>query len=577
MNTDLTIARSVTPKPIQQIASGLGLRPDELWPYGTTKAKVPLSALTARLNDADGKYIDVTAITPTPLGEGKTTTTIGLLQGLARRGQHAMACIRQPSQGPTFGIKGGAAGGGRAQVIPMEEFNLHLTGDMHAISAGHNLIAAALDARLMHERNFSDAGWAARGLERLDIDPYSVTWKRVLDVNDRALRQIVTGLGSMRDGLPRQSGFDITAASELMACLALAADLNDLRMRIGRIVLGYRRNGSPVTADDLGVAGAATVLMKDAIHPTLLQTLEGQGVFVHAGPFANIAHGNSSIIADRIALKLADYVITESGFGADIGMEKFCDIKCRTSGLAPDAIVLVATIRSLKMHGGGPAVTAGKPLAAQYTSENIELLEKGCANLIKHIEITQTFGVPVVVAINKFPTDTDAELETVRRFTAGSHVHATVVADHWANGGHGAVELADAVVDACEAPADFRFLYPLDLTLEKKIETIATRIYGADGIMLSATAQSQLKRYQELGYGHLPICMAKTPLSISHHPQWKGVPSGYEFPVREVRASIGAGFIYPLCGDIQTMPGLPALPAFMGIDLDDDGQVTGLS
>lgn len=577
MNTDLTIARSVCPKPIIEIAAQLGLKPDELWQYGTAKAKVLHSSLAARSGLANGKYIDVTAMTPTPLGEGKTTTTIGLLQGLAKRQKRAMGCIRQPSQGPTFGIKGGAAGGGHAQVIPMEEFNLHLTGDMHAITSAHNLIAAALDARMMHERDFSDEGWAARGLERLNIDPEAVSWRRVLDVNDRALRNIRSGLGTKFDGIPRDSGFDITAASELMACLALANDLKDLRARIGRIVLGYRKDGRPVTAEELGVAGAATVLMKDAIHPTLLQTLEGQGVFVHAGPFANIAHGNSSIIADRIALKLADYVVTESGFGADIGMEKFFDIKCRVSGLVPDAVVLVATVRSLKMHGGGPAVTAGKPLPAAYASESLDLLQIGCANVIRHIEIAKSFGVPVVVAINKFPSDTDAELDLVRRLTVVSGAHASVVADHWARGGEGALDLADAVIDACEAKSNFQFLYASQLPLVEKIEAIATRIYGADGIALSDQAAAQLEQYEVLGYGEFPICMAKTPLSISHDPNWKGVPSGYDLPIREVRASVGAGFIYPLCGAIRTMPGLPARPAFMDIDLDDQGQVTGLS
>jgi len=362
-----------------------------------------------------------------------------------------------------------------------------------------------------------------------------------------------------------------------MACLALADDLKDLRTRIGRVVLGTSRSGKPVTAEDLGVAGAATVLMKDAIHPTLLQTLEGQGVFVHAGPFANIAHGNSSIIADRIALKLADYVVTESGFGADIGMEKFFDIKCRASGLVPDAVVLVATIRSLKMHGGGPTVAAGKPLPPAYSSEDLALLERGCANVIRHIEIAQTFGVPVVVAINKFPTDTDAELELVRKLTMATGAHASVVADHWERGGDGARELADAVVDACDSASEFQYLYPLDLPLVKKIETIATHIYGADGIALSDEAREQLTQFESLGYGKFPICMAKTPLSLSHDPKWKGVPSGYELPIREVRASVGAGFIYPLCGTVRTMPGLPVRPAFMGIDIDDDGQVIGLS
>lgn len=577
MNTDLAIARSITPKPIQRIAADLGLQADELWLYGKTKAKVLHTSLASRKQVANGKYIDVTAITPTPLGEGKTTTTIGLLQGLGRRDQRAIACIRQPSQGPTFGIKGGAAGGGHAQVIPMEEFNLHLTGDMHAITAAHNLIAAALDARIMHERDFSDEGWAARGLARLDVNVDSIMWRRVLDVNDRALRNIRSGLGTRYDGVPRNSGFDITAASELMACLALADDLKDLRARIGRIVVGYGRDGSPVTAEDLGVAGAATVLMKDAIHPTLLQTLEGQGVFVHAGPFANIAHGNSSIIADRIALKLADYVVTESGFGADIGMEKFFDIKCRASQLVPDAVVLVATVRSLKMHGGGPAVSAGKPLPPEYASENLALVETGCANLVRHIEIAQTFGVPVVVAVNKFPTDTNAELQLVRRLALASGAQAAVVADHWERGGEGATDLADAVVDATEVASDFRFLYPLDLPIRTKIETIATRIYGADGIDLTPEASNQLQQYEDLGYGGLPVCMAKTPLSISHDATWKGVPSGYRLPIREVRASVGAGFIYPLCGAVRTMPGLPARPAFMDIDVDDDGRVVGLS
>jgi formyltetrahydrofolate synthetase len=577
MSNDLSIARSVTPRPIRQVAGDLGLRPDELWPHGETKAKVLHSSLIARAHQADGKYVDVTAITPTPLGEGKTTTTIGLVQGLGMCGQRAMACIRQPSQGPTFGIKGGAAGGGHAQVIPMEDFNLHLTGDMHAITAAHNLMAAAVDARLMHERDFSDEGWKARGLTRLGMDPLTVTWRRVLDVNDRALRHVTIGLGGRKDGVPRDSGFDITAASELMACLALADDLQDLRARIGRIVLGYRKSGEPITAEDLGVAGAATVLMKDAIHPTLLQTLEGQGVFVHAGPFANIAHGNSSIIADRIALKLADYVVTESGFGADIGLEKFFDIKCRLSGLIPHAIVLVATVRSLKMHGGGPAVSAGRPLPTEYSVENLALLEAGCANLTKHIRIAETFGVPVVVAVNRFPSDTETELRAVVRASLASGAHAAVVADHWARGGEGAKELARAVMDACETPSDFHFLYPLDMPLKGKMETVATRIYGADGVLLSAEAESQVERFEALGYGHLPVCMAKTHLSISHDPTWKGVPSGFQLPVADVRASVGAGFIYPLCGAIQTMPGLPARPVFMDIDLDHEGRVVGLS
>jgi len=577
MKSDLQIAREARPKPIEEIAESLGLSRTDLILYGESKAKVRIDARSSQPERPAGKYVDVTAITPTPLGEGKTTTTIGLVQGLGRQGVRPVACIRQPSQGPTFGIKGGAAGGGHAQVIPMEEFNLHLTGDMHAITAAHNLIAAAVDARMMHERNFSEAGWANRGMQRLDIDPYSITWNRVLDVNDRALRQIVVGLGTKRDGVPRSSGFDITAASELMACLALTRDLQDLRRRIGRIVVGGRRDGSLITVDDLGVGGAAAVLMKDTVHPTLMQTLEGQAVFVHAGPFANIAHGNSSIIADRLALGLADYVVTESGFGADVGLEKFFDIKCRTSGIMPDAVVLVATVRSLKMHGGGPRVIAGRPLPAEYESENRGLLERGCANLVRHLEIARLFGVPVVVAVNRFPTDTDGELEFVRTVARDAGAHGAVVADHWARGGAGAEALAAAVMDACTVESDARFLYPLECTLVEKIETVARSVYGAEGISLSQTAEQQLDRYEALGYGGLPVCMAKTHLSLSHDPNLKGVPSGFVLPIREVRASIGAGFIYPLCGEMQTMPGLPVVPAFTAMDIDRDGRVVGIS
>jgi formyltetrahydrofolate synthetase len=577
MNDDLTLARSVNPLPIGRVASSLGLTPDELWLYGATKAKVLTSALASRCGEKDGKYVDVTAITPTPLGEGKTTTTVGLVQGLAKRGHRVMGCIRQPSQGPTFGIKGGAAGGGYAQVIPMEEFNLHLTGDMHAITAAHNLIAAALDARLFHEQALSAEQLASRGLKRLEIDPDQVLWRRVLDVNDRALRSVRIGLGGKVDGVPRDSGFDITAASELMACLALADDLKDLRARIGRIVIGYEKNGAAVTAEDLGVAGAAAVLMKDTVHPTLMQTMEGQGVFVHAGPFANIAHGNSSIIADRIALKLADVVVTESGFGADIGMEKFFHIKCRASGLVPDAVVLVATVRSIKLHGGGPSFAAGRPIPEAYHQEQLDWVEAGCANLMRHIEIARLFGVPVVVALNRFPTDTDAEVESILSHARAAGAHAAVEATHWTHGGSGAAALADAVMDACEASSKLQFLYPLEWPLARKIEAIASQVYGADGVEFSDLAGEQLARFESLGYGRFPICMAKTPLSISHDPNWKGVPSGYLLPVREVRASVGAGFIYPLCGTVSTMPGLPARPAFMDVDLDEDGEVSGLS
>jgi len=576
MNEDLRIARSVKPRPIEAVASDLGLARDELILFGEHKAKVRADAVERRTERPVGKYIDVTAITPTPLGEGKTTTTLGLVQGLAKRGATAVACIRQPSQGPTFGIKGGAAGGGHAQVIPMEDFNLHLTGDMHAVGAAHNLMAAALDTRMMHERDFSDAGLRERGLERLGIDPAAVTWRRVVDVNDRALPHVTVGLGARQDGIPRESGFDITPASELMACLALAADLRDLRRRIGRIVVAFRPDGSPVTAEDLGVAGAATVLLKDAIYPNLMQTLEGQGVFVHAGPFANIAHGNSSIIADRVALRLADYVVTESGFGADIGMEKFFDIKCRASGLAPSAVVIVATVRALKMHGGGPAVRPGSALPDAYVREDVELVERGAANLVRHVEIARKFGVPVVVAVNRFPTDTERELSSVRH-AAESSGAACALADHWARGGEGALELADAVAAACEETATPRFLYPLDLPLRRKIEIIAREVYGADGVSYTDEAEASIDRYEALGYGNLPVCMAKTHLSLSHDPTRKGVPAGYTLPIREVRASVGAGFVYPLCGDMQTMPGLPARPAFMGIDIDEKGEVVGLS
>jgi len=576
MNRDLEIARSVTPRPIVDVAADLGLKPSELMAFGDAKAKVRISAYAARRSQPNGKYIDVTAITPTPLGEGKTTTTLGLVEGLGARGTRAVACIRQPSQGPTFGIKGGAAGGGRAQVVPMEDLNLHLTGDFHAVTASHNLIAAALDARVMHERDFTDAGWEARGLKKLRIDSNRLVWRRVLDTCDRALRHTVIGLGGKGNGVPRESGFEITAASEIMACLALADDLADLRRRLGRMLVAFDASGRPVTAEDLGVAGAATALMKDAVHPTLLQTLEGQGVFVHAGPFANIAHGNSSVIADRIALKLADVVVTESGFGADIGMEKFCDIKCRASGLEPDAMVLVATVRALKMHGGGPRVTPGKPLPEPYTHENLGLLEAGLPNLLRHMEIVGTFGVPFVVAVNRFPEDSPRELEVLRRAAEMGGATA-VVADHWARGGEGALDLADAVLEVASRPKSFRFLYPLEAPLRAKIEIIAREIYGASGVAFAAGALHDIERCERLGFGSLPVCMAKTHLSLSHDPDAKGAPSGFTLPVREVRVSAGAGFVYPLCGDMQTMPGLPVRPVFMDIDVDDEGEVVGIS
>jgi methylenetetrahydrofolate dehydrogenase (NADP+)/methenyltetrahydrofolate cyclohydrolase/formyltetrahydrofolate synthetase/formate--tetrahydrofolate ligase len=459
----------------------------------------------------------------------------------------------------------------------MEDFNLHLTGDIHAITAAHNLVAAALDARIYHESRQSDEELAKLGLKRLNIDPYNIQWNRVLDVNDRALRNIVIGLGGHLDGIPRQGGFDISVASEIMAILALATSLKDMRERFGRMMLALDKSGRPATAEDLGVAGAVTVLMKDAIMPNLMQTLEGQPAFVHAGPFANIAHGNSSIIADQIALKLADYVVTESGFGADIGMEKFFNIKCRTSGLIPNAVVLVATIRALKMHGGGPTVVAGRALDKAYIEENLPLLEKGIENLAAHIENVQKFGIPVVVAINRFPTDTDAEVDLVKKMAQQAGAEGAVLAEHWAKGGSGAVELAEAVVAACEKPSNFQFLYPLEWNIKQKIEKIATAIYGADGVSYEPTAEQQIKNFEKAGLGNLPICMAKTHLSLSHEASWKGRPTGFTLPIREVRASAGAGFIYPLVGTMRTMPGLSSVPAYMKVDIDfNTGKVVGL-
>ena len=616
--SDIDIAKAAELKHITLIAEELGLLPEELEQYGPYKAKVKLEVLDRLKDVPNGKYIDVTAITPTPLGEGKTTTTVGLSQALgAQLNKRVITCIRQPSQGPTFGIKGGAAGGGYSQVIPMDEFNLHLTGDIHAITAANNLLAAAIDARMFHESNQADDRLFANlfpkdkegkrhfsigmqhrkrklGIEtddpdqmteeqksafvRLDIDPDSITWKRVIDTNDRFLRGITIGEGPDEKGRTRKTGFDITVASEIMAILALTTDLRDMRERFGRIVIGTNRKGEAIDANDIGVAGALTVLMKDAIKPNILQTLEGTPVFVHAGPFANIAHGNSSILADKIALKLADYVITESGFGADMGMEKFFDIKCRYSGLIPDVVVLVATIRALKMHGGGPKVTAGKPLDRAYIDENLELLEAGLPNMLHHIKIAKKYGVPVVVAVNKFFTDTDAELELVRKAAVeqGGAVDA-VVSEHWEFGGEGAVKLAEAVIKASELPNDFKFLYPLEASIKEKIETIAKEIYNADGVDYSPEAETRIAAYERLGFGDSTICMAKTHLSISHDPNLKGVPAGYRLPVSDIRASVGAGFLYPLLGEMRTMPGLSTRPAYFDVDLDpDSGEVLGL-
>jgi len=576
MLSDIEIAQAAKLKPIAEIAEKAGIRRDELELYGDFKAKVKLD-ISGRLEGRKtGKYIDVTAITPTPLGEGKTVTTIGLSQGLNCIGKSVFTCIRQPSQGPTFGIKGGAAGGGYAQVVPMEDFNLHLTGDIHAVGAAHNLLAAAIDARIMHEDTMSDKALAKIGLKRLGIDPYSITWNRVVDVSDRALRNIIVGLGGKSDGRPRQAGFDIAVASEAMAILALCSDVRDLRKRLGRIVIGTSKKGSLITAEDLGVAGAMAVLMMDAVKPTLMQTLEHSPVFVHAGPFANIAHGNSSIIADKIALRLADYVVTESGFGADCGMEKFLDIKCRVSGLTPHVVVIVASVRALKMHGGGPKVVAGRPLAPAYTQENLPLLKAGCGNLKKHIENARKFGVNVVVAVNRFTSDTDHEIEIVRQAALEAGAEGAYESQVWAKGGPGGVKLAEAVVAAAEKPSNFKFLYPDEWPIEKKIETIATQIYGAKGVDFAPAAKAKLELYTKMGFAKLPICMAKTHLSLSHDPAWKGVPTNYTMPIRDIRASVGAGFLYPLCGEMRTMPGLPAIPAFMNIDLNEEGKAKGI-
>ena len=565
MASDLEIARSVTPRPIVDIAHELGLRDDEIELYGSVKAKITLAGVERlEAERPRGKYVLVTAISPTPLGEGKSTTTVGLAQGLNRVGHRAAVCIRQPSLGPVFGIKGGAAGGGKSQVIPMEDFNLHLTGDVHAIGAAHNLGAAFIDNHIHHGNP-------------LGIDIHGVLWPRVLDISDRALRKVVIGLGGKENGLPRESEFVITVASEVMAVLALASDLADLRARLGRMVLATTRDGRPVTADDLKVAGSMTALLKDAIKPNLLQTLEGGPAFVHCGPFANIAHGNNSVLADRIALVTNEIVCTEAGFGADMGAEKFFDIKCRASGLRPDAAVVVATIRALKMHGGVGRIVAGKPLDPALLEENVDAVTAGGANLAKQIENVLLFNVPVVVAINAFPTDTPAEIAAVREVALAAGARDAVLANHWAEGGAGAEDLARAVWAAAEVGApDFQLLYPDDASLISKIETIATKVYGADGIDLVPAAAKQLAQYEALGFGTLPICMAKSQYSLSHDAALKGRPTGFRVPIREVRLSAGAGFITPLAGEMRTLPGLPSRPGGENIDIDAAGDIVGL-
>ncbi len=563
--SDLEIARSVTPRPILDVAHDLGLRDDEIELYGSKKAKVTLEGLErVEAEGRRGKYVLVTAITPTPLGEGKTTTTVGLAQGLNRIGKRATVAIRQPSLGPVFGIKGGAAGGGYSQIIPMEDFNLHLTGDVHAISAAHNLAAAFIDNSLHHGNP-------------LDIDIHSILWPHVVDISDRALRHAVIGLGGKEDGVPRETEWFITVASEVMAILALATDLPDLRARLSRVVLARNRDGQPVTAEDLHVAGAMTVLLKDAIKPNLLQTLEGGPAFVHCGPFANIAHGNNSILADRVALATSEIVCTEAGFGSDMGAEKFFDIKCRASGLRPDAAVVVATVRALKMHGGVGRIVAGKPLDPALTEENVDAVRKGAENLAAHVEIVRKYNVPVVVAMNAFPTDTEAEYAAIREVALAAGARDAVVTRNFADGGAGAEDLAHAVWEAAEEGApDFRFLYPDEMPLREKVETIAREIYGASGVDFTPGAAKRLADYEALGYGSLPVCMAKTHLSLSHEASLKGRPTGFRFPVRDVRLSAGAGFIYPLAGDMRTMPGLPSRPAGENIDIDEDGEIVGL-
>jgi len=562
MKSDLQIAREARLEPIEHVANRASIPESYLEHYGRDVAKVSLDIEQAHEGRPRAKYVVVTAVTPTPLGEGKTTTAVGLAQGLEKIGRKTMLALRQPSMGPTFGIKGGAAGAGYSQVLPMEKLNLHLTGDFHAITAAHNLLAAMIDNHL-HQGN------------ALDIEPHSISWRRVVDVNDRALRNTIVGLGSRIDGVPRQTGFDITAASEVGVILSLATSLADLRARLGRIVVAYTRSGEPVSAEDLHAAGAMTVIMKDAIKPNLLQTTENTPVLVHAGPFGNIATGNSSVIADRVGSRCGDFLLTEAGFGADMGAERFFNIKCRTSGLHPDAAVLVVTIRALKAHSGRYKIVAGKPLPPDMLADSPEDVLAGADNLRKHIEIVRTFGVSPIVALNVFPDDHDDEIEAVRRVAEqeGAHFAAST---HVVDGGNGAMELARAVVDACDQPTDFRYTYDLADSLETKIEKIATEVYGADGIDISPQAAKDLAHFEELGYGRLPVVMAKTHLSLSHDPQLKGRPTGWRLPVREVRAAVGAGYVYAICGNMRTMPGLGAHPAAERIDIDDNGQVVGL-
>lgn len=561
-----------------ELGEAMGLLPEEIIPYGRQIARVDQSAIRRRLADAPrGKYVNVTAITPTPLGEGKTTTTIGLIEGLARRGRRAMGAIRQPSGGPTFNIKGSAAGGGLAQCIPLTTFSMGLTGDIDKITNAHNLGMVALTSRMQHERNYDDEQLARRNLRRLDIDPERVQMRWVMDLCAQALRNITIGQGGKMDGYPMQSGFDIAVSSELMAILAMADDLRDLRERIGRIIVAYSRSGSPVTTRDLEVDGAMTAFLVDALNPTLISTLEGQPILVHAGPFANIAIGQSSIIADQIGVRCSDYHVTESGFASDIGYEKFVDLKCRASGLAPDAVVIVATIRALKMHGGGPAVKPGAPLDDVYVHENLPLVEAGCQNLLAHLEIVRKSGVQPVVCINHFYTDTDEEVRLVRRLSEEAGA-LTAVSKHWQYGGDGALELAEAVEEACRRPSNFRFFYNGSDTVEERIQAIARQVYGAAGVEFLPMAREKLELYEkDPAISKLPVCMVKTHLSLSHDPTLKGRPTGFTLPVRDILIYQGAGFIVPVAGDIKLMPGTSSNPAFRRIDVDvETGKIHGL-
>jgi formate--tetrahydrofolate ligase len=561
--SDLDIASQARLRPLEEIADVAGIPREHLEFYGKGAAKVDLAAAGAMDDRPRARYVVVSAITPTPLGEGKTTTTVGLGQAFQHIGRTATIAIRQPSMGPTFGIKGGAAGGGYSQVVPMELFNLHLTGDMHAVTAAHNLCAAMVDAHLYHG---NESG----------LDIHNITWRRVLDVNDRALRNVTIGLGGRLDGVPRESGFDITAASEVMATLALCSGLRDLRERLGRIVVGYTRSGTPVTAEEIGVAGSMAVILREAIKPNLMQTLENTPALVHTGPFGNIATGNSSIVADQVGIGMSDFLLTEAGFGADMGAERFFNIKCRYSGIAPDSAVLVATVRGLKAHSGRHRIVAGRPLPEALLAENPDEVHEGGANLRKQIENIKVHGCTPVVAINAFPDDHAADLGAVGEIAAEYGVRATVTT-HFADGGRGAAELAEAVAEAAEEESSFAVLYPDEASLADKIEAVATKVYGADGVEYSTQATKQLATYTEAGFGHLPVCIAKTHLSISSDASLKGAPTGWTLPVREVRASVGAGFVYPICGDMRTMPGLGRAPAAKGIDIDADGNIVGLS